>query len=401
MLKDDADLIASLRVFMTTLIAYPVPDELPDPAEIFEPGLTFGAFADGELVGTAQSFSSSLVLPGGGRVRQAAVTDVGVLATHTRQGLASALLQRQLEQIAERGQPIATLHASEAVIYERFGYGIATTSATVELVRARARLRPGVATGGPVRMVPARTSWDLLARIYATAASQVGAMERFSYWWRGQSVFGSSGPGPLYAAVHGKPGAEDGFVRYRPVTKGSWLGNQDRMIEVTDFVAGTPAAHAGLVRFLLSIDLVDRVLLHTMPADHSIEKLVFDERSVRTTAVGDELWLRLIDVEAALGARSYRRVGGDGDSVAIGVHDERLPANTGVYVVSAGGVQRSTTTSPDLSLDVAALATVYLGGTRWWQLAAGGRVHEHTPGALATAEALFAADRLPFCGTLF
>jgi predicted acetyltransferase len=393
-LTDPGEILRALEVFCASVVFMAVPTGGGEITEYAEPGRTLGAFVDGTMVGTAASFTSSLVVPGGARLPHAAVTDIGVLPTHTRRGLAGALIRRQLGQIAARGEIVATLRASEAVIYERFGYGIATSVAAVEVTVAGAKLRPGIPAGGPVRFVDPKTSWDLLAGI-CTPADRPGAIERYRYWWNGVRYAVDHDKGANYVVVHGPTGAEDGFVRYHPIANEHWFSSRDRAIAVRDFVANTVQAQHELLRFLLSIDLLHRIELQTLPVDHSIEKLVFDERAVRTT-IRDETWLRLIDVEAALDARSYRGPG----SVVIGVTDVQLPSNSGNYVVSADGAKRTDATA-QLSVDVAALATVYLGGTRWWQLASAGRVHEHEAGALSVAEELFATDRPPYCGTMF
>jgi predicted acetyltransferase len=393
-LTDPDDIKTALKVFCTSLIAMaPPPDDVPI-TDFSEPGRTLGAFVDGELVGSASSFTSRIVVPGGARIAHAAVTDIGVLPTHARRGLGSALIRRQLQQFAERGELVATLRASEAVIYERFGYGIASAAATVELSTARRALRPGVPAGGPARFVDPKTSWDLLERIYANGSDdRAGTIDRLGSWWRMQAFYQDKGP--TFVVVHGEPGTEDGYLRYRPLTTEHWASNTDRTLVVNDFIARSPQAHYGLLRFLLSVDLVHRVVLDTMPVDHSIEKLLLDERAARTTSIEDETWLRLIDVPAALKARSYRGTG----SVVLEVTDALLPQNAGRYLISAAGAER-TTAPADLTVDVAALAAVYLGGTRWWQLAASGRVAGPLI-ALALADDLFSTDLLPFAGTMF
>jgi predicted acetyltransferase len=410
-LSDEKELTKALEVFLTSIVGLSIPTDELAILEIVEAGRPLGVFVPGpggeaELVGTAGSFTSKLTVPGGAQVPMAAVTDVGVLPTHTRRGLASALLRQQLQQAAERAEIVATLRASEATIYERFGYGIASSTAAVELQGSRAGVRPTLPAAersgdrgsgsDQVRLVDARASWDLLAGIYA-AGSGTGRIERPRLWWNGHRSAAGRNKDPLYVIVHGAPGAEDGYARYRPTSTGHWLASTDRAIVVDDLVANTAQARLGLLRFLLSIDLVHRLVFNKLPVDHGLGKLLVDERALRTTGIDDETWLRLIDVPAALSARTYRP---GPDAVTIGVNDELLPANTGRYRVSASGVQR-TDDAPDLSLDVAGLATVYLGGTPWWQLAEAGRVTQHGTGALAIAEHLFGTDRAPFAGTMF
>jgi predicted acetyltransferase len=426
-LTEEKQLTKALEVFLTSLVGIPVPESEAGILDFVEAGRPLGAFLPGsdgepELVGTVGSFTSGLIVPGGARVPMAGVTDVGVLPTHTRRGLASALLRRQLQQIAERGEIVASLRATEATIYERFGYGIASATAAVEVDVARARIRPTVPVdvAGPadrsgstdrpgstdrsggeaesdraIRFVDPRTSWELLAGIYAKD-SVVGRVERPKLWWNGHQSAASRNKSPLYAVVHGPAGAEDGYLRYHPTSTGPWLDSSDRTIVIDDLVAHNRQAYLDFLRFLFSIDLVQRIVFGKLPVDHSLEKLVLNERAVRTTGINDETWLRLIDVQAALSARTYR----GSETVTIAVIDELLPANTGSYRIRGSEVER-TDAAPDLSLDVAALASVYLGGTRWWQLGDAGRVVEHRAGALAAADQLFGTDRQPFAGTMF
>jgi predicted acetyltransferase len=394
-LTDALDVGKSLEVFLTAMVGLPAPVD-GEASDFAEPGRTLGAYvAPGQLVGTAGSFSSWLVVPGGARVPQAAVTDVGVLPTHTRRGLASALVRRQLEQCAARGEIIATLRASEAVIYERFGYGVASSIATVDLTVARAQLRPTVPHGGQVRLLDPKQSVDLMARVYA-GASWTGAIDRPSYWWRARAAMQEQNREPDYLVVHGLPGAEDGYARYRPSDVSTWFRSRDRTAVVYDLVAHSPQAYYGLLRYLLSIDLLQRIVFDPFPVDHSIEKLLLDERAAVTNGIRDETWLRLIDVPAALGARTYRHPG----PLTIEVFDDQLRANTGRYVISSSGVARTDAT-PQLTVDVAGLGSVYLGGTRWWQLARAGRVIEHQEGSISLADQLFGTDRAPFSGTMF
>jgi hypothetical protein len=54
-----------------------------------------------------------------------------------------------------------------------------------------------------------------------------------------------------------------------------------------------------------------------------------------------------------------------------------------------------------LRCDVTALGSVYLGGFTWAQLRRALRVEELRNGAIARADALFRADRAPWCVEIF
>jgi predicted acetyltransferase len=186
-LDGEDELIAAANLFRTAMIGFPPLSNL-SPGQItklLEPGRTVGAFIDDQLVGTADGVTSGLTLPGGVVVGHAAVTHIGGLPSFTRKGIATELIQHQLRDIAARGEVVATLRASEATIYERYGYGVASSSQTVEVQTARAELRPHVGTGGPVRLVDTAQAWDLLPRIYAeNRSSRPGTIDRPEVWWR-------------------------------------------------------------------------------------------------------------------------------------------------------------------------------------------------------------------------
>lgn len=389
---DPGEVRAAGEIFRTAMVGLP---PLPDGADgLVEPGRTLGARLDGQLVGAVDSYTSWLVVPGGQRLPHAAVTHVGVLPTHTRRGVVSALLRRQLADIAERGEVVASLRATQGGIYERFGYGVAGSYATLEVDRRQARLRDTVPQGGPVRYLDAESRWEKLAKIYAAAdISWSGAIDRPPYWWRFQELAaGNAG----WTVVHGDSGAEDGFLRYRPSDSTGWPRNPQRTIVVDDWVATTPAAYRGLLRHLLTHDIVDRIVVTFAPVDSPLRHLFTDERVVTVAGVHDETWLRLVDVRAALQRRSYR----EAPAVVLAVTDDILPANTGSYRITADAVTR-VDAPPDLTTDVAALAAVYLGGSTWQQLALAGRISENRSGAIEDADNLFTTTSAPFAGTYF
>ncbi|AFJ33136.1 GNAT family N-acetyltransferase [Mycobacterium sp. MOTT36Y] len=398
-LDSEDDLIAAANVFRTAMVGFPPLTGLA-PGQIttlLEPGRTVGAFADGRLVGTADALTSRLTLPGPAIVGHAAVTHIGVLPSFTRRGIATALIRHQLRDFAARGEVVATLRASEATIYGRYGYGVASSSQSVEVHTARAGLRRGVGTGGRVRLLDTAQAWELLPRIYAeNRPARPGTIDRPQSWWQGVRLRAESDPGAAYVAVHGEPGSESGFVRYRPIDTERWFVSDQRTIVVEDFFAPTAEAYLGLLRFLLGLDLVDRVLFWMLPLDDPLPWLVADRRAVRVTAVHDETWLRIIDVAAALSARSY---GGDG-AVTIAVNDPAMPANSARFAIAADGVT-VTDRQPDVTVDVEGLGAVLLGGTTWRDLAVAGLARADDPEALTAADRLFAVPEAPHAGFYF
>jgi len=398
-LDSEDDLIAAANVFRAAMVGIPPLSNLP-PGQItklLEPGRTVGAFVGGQLVGTADAATSRLTLPGGAIVEHAAVTHIGVLPSFTRKGIATALMDHQLLDIAARGEVVATLRASEATIYERYGYGVASSSQTVEVQTARAARRPGIGAGGPVRLLDEAETWDVLPRIYAgNRPSRPGTIDRPGVWWQGLRLRTELSSGASYVAVHGGPGSESGFTRYRPVDTDAWFVSDQRTIVVEDFFAPTTEAYLGLLRFLLGLDLIDRVVFWSLPVDDPLPWLLLDRRAVRVTAVHDETWLRIIDAQKALAARGYV---GDG-AVAIAVDDPLLANNSAAFTITGDGAEQ-TGRRAQLHVGVAGLAAVLLGGTTWRGLAVAGLARAADPAALVVADRLFAVREAPYAGYFF
>ena len=396
---EDAELRAANTLFFGTLHAPRLPDEKWEYwADSYESGRVLGAFADRQLIGTALSWSSGLALPGGGVLPMAAVSGVGVRADHTRRGVLTGLMRTQLAAIADAGQPQAALHASEPVIYGRFGYGVAAIARTTRIVRRRAVLRPDVPPrAGEVFHLDADQAMKLLPAAYERAFGQrPGMMLRSAGWWRTSYESRLRTGEHVQVVVHTGADGPDGFLSYAP--REHVLPNQpfpSTWLRVTDFHAASPAVANDLWRYVLGVDLADEIVAYSRPLDEPLEAMLVDQRAVQAE-FDDDLWLRLVDVPAALAGRTYR----DADPVVIEVRDRLLPAYAGRYRIGPQGVER-TTDRAGLVLDVDALAMLYLGSTRASALAGIGRVEAIEPAALARADRLFGTDAAACCGTMF
>ena len=118
-------------------------------APIIPAGTVHAAFEDGQIIGGAGAYLFETTVPGPRQVTTAGVMGVGVLPTHRRRGALTELMRAQLADAHERGEPLATLYASEGGIYGRFGYGLASLAANMDLPKEHARLRPGSRRGPP------------------------------------------------------------------------------------------------------------------------------------------------------------------------------------------------------------------------------------------------------------
>ncbi len=328
----------------------------------------------------------------------AAVTQVGVRADHTRRGLLSALMRAQLDDLLTRGEVLAALRASEARIYGRFGYGVATRARQVRVRRTGRGLRPAAPVGGSVRLLAPHEFASVSAAVHdRIVLGRPGMITRGETWWRPPAERAQRDKRSVIAAVHTGQAGEDGFV----VATAARGDLATRPLEVEDLHADGVCAAAALWRFLLDVDLIAEVSAWGRPLDEPLDLLLADPRDLTVAGVEDEVWLRLVDVPAALAARAF----GDAGPVLLGVHDPMLDNNAGVYRIAGGTAERveplGGPVAPQLECDVAALAMAYLGDRRPAELAATGWWTVHDPAALERADAAFATNVVPWCGTMF
>ena len=383
-LNDEAQFRAHATVFRRAMHWGPPTDEqwqvvLPS----YEPGRALAAFEGDEMIGTTQSYASSLVVPGGAVVPHSAISRVGVRADYTRRGVLTALMREQLSTLPD---PVATLRASEGRIYGRFGYGMAGRWRTV-VIDAKRAVIPGNPTGR-VRMLDQDTADKLLPELHeAVGLTKPGQIGRWPGWWARARDRKSDAENSV-TVVHSGPDGDDGFLTYKVSENREFV----HKLSIEDFVWANDDAWRDLWIYVTRLDLVDKVEIE-LALDEPVSWLFEDPRVVNTTEVFDEIWLRLVDVPRMLQARRY----GVADPVVIEVGDKLLPANDGRYRVSPDGVER-VDAEADIAIPVDLLGAVYLGDTTFSQLAATKWI-EGT--RLADADALFAVPQKPFCGTFF
>lgn len=355
----------------------------------------FGAFDGGVPIGVVGSYDTEIAVPGGNRVPVAAVDGVGVRADRTRRGVLTAMMRTQLDYLAGRGFALACLHASEPTIYGRFGYGVGALGKTVSIARPAARLHDALLPSGEVRLLSAEEAVKEIPSLYQRIGlHRPGMIGRPDMWW--PMVHDQHVRRDHVVAVHSGPDGDDGFVSYKAVDQGTIQGPHRKVLSVRELHAATDTARVELWRYLLSVDLVSEVHARYRPVDEPLALMVTDPRHAATTEVGGDLWVRLLDVGAALSARTYR----DAGTVVLDVTDRRLPVNTGRYEVGAAGARR-TEAAAGLSLDVDVLAMLYLGGWSATALVQAGRITVHDPAAVSRADELFTTIAAPWCGTYF
>lgn len=369
---------------------------------------TWGARADGRWVATLATEPRVLTVPGPDAgttdLPADALTAVTVAATHRRRGVLTRMIGASLAAAKERGDALSMLLAAEWPIYGRFGYAPATRTARYTYFPRAVTAK--VAPSGPavrLRQVGREEAGRIGERLFdAARRARAGQVDRPHDWWANlhglDGYLPPRGRQPVYVVREGPDGV-DGLVAWH-VTRDFDLNGDMGAIEVDELISLGPDAYRDLWSYLSGVDAIGEIVLPNRPVDEPVRWLLADGRALRETYAGDHVWLRLLDVPAALSARCYAVPGrlrlevvDDGAGYANGSFDlDGGPDGARCAVTSAGA---------DLRLSHRALASAYLGGHRLRELAITGDVEELTAGAIARADAMFAAPLAPWTATEF
>jgi predicted acetyltransferase len=346
------------------------------------------AALDGEsVVGTAATFRYPVTLPGGNHLFTSGVTFVSVLPTHRRRGVLTAIMRRTLGDAHERGEPLASLWASETMIYGRYGFGESVEAVSYRIKRARSAFSAPVEPSGRVRLVDVEEALSLLPDFHASI-DWVGKFGRDAGHWRSWTMwdpeFDREGYTKRRIAVYEESGSVLGYTFYR--TKWS-------RVRVDELVAQAPGARVALYRFLFGIDLMDEIELRAHRADEPLRWMLDDTRALRRHK-SEYMWFRLLDLPACLEGRTYGVPG----RIVFDVTDSFAPWNQGRWVLETDGGRATcspTDGEPDLELDTSVLAALYMGGRSAPTMAAAGLI-KGSEEAVVHLDAMFRTAEAPW-----
>jgi predicted acetyltransferase len=361
----------------------------------------FAPFDGERMVGTSGIFTMNLKVPGG-ELPTGGVTFVTVLPSHRRQGLMSGMMRRMIDDCHSRGEPLAALWAAEGTIYQRFGFGMATICLNLEAEARSVGFAREWPREGSFRMLPVGEGRELVAPIYEAArAERCGFFARPPEWWEGVLPFvekDAKGGAARRLVVYETADGPEAYAVYK--IKSEWIGRGPKSEAVVDeAIASTPRGTREIWRYLLELDLVRTVKTWKLPFDHPLFALAAEPRRLGTT-MGDGLWLRIVDVGAALEGRTYGIDGRGSGQLTIELRDDYCPWNAGRWRIQvADGRARAARTdaAADLALDANDLACLFMGGYAATGLATAARVVELRPGSLVVADGLFPTPLKPWC----
>jgi predicted acetyltransferase len=359
------------------------------------------AFDGDRIVGTSGVFTMRMSVPGG-NLPTGGVTFVAVLPSHRRRGLMSGMMRLMIDDCHSRGEPLAALWAAEGAIYQRFGFGMATVSMYLEAETRSVGMAWDWEREGSCRLLPAGEGRDVVTPVYETAKLRRGGfLDRPADWWTAILPLvekDARGGEARHLVVYEANGGPEAYAVYK--VKADWNGRgPNATLIVEEAIGSTPRGTREIWRYLFEVDLVRTLKAGRLPADHPLFSLAAEPRRLGATS-GDGLWLRIVDIAAALEGRTYGVNGRGSGSLTIELRDEYCPWNAGRWQIEVrDGKARVARTDgvAELSLGTNELASLYLGGFTATALAESGRVAELQPGGLSVADALFPTPLKPWC----
>jgi predicted acetyltransferase len=359
---------------------------------------TYVPFDGVEMVGTAAAFTFDISLPGGSETRMGGLTMVTVRPTHRRRGLLRRIIQAHFDDCRERDEALSGLWASESSIYGRFGYGNAAPVVDVTIDGPKVGVPPGP---DEVRFVDLEQARQILPPLYDRSyRDRPGQLARSRGWWE-YRLFddpkewrrGASARRHVVAYRNGEP---VGYTWFRQKSK--WEDAVAAGTVMAGEVIGTDAAaRLSLWSFLCSVDLFPTVVASDLPPDFDLQWQVANPRVIKRHTV-DGHYVRVLDVPKALEARGYTAT----DSIVLEVHDPMGIAG-GTYRLDAspaGAQCGASSESPDVSLDVRTLSSLYLGAEGAGPLGRVGRISGE-PAAVRRLGALLRSDVAPCCREVY
>ena len=377
------------------------PNETENTKALCEYDRTLAGFDGEEIVSTTGIFSFEMTVPGGS-LPTAGVTWVSVKPTHRRQGLLTNMMRQQLSDIRDRNEPIAALWASESLIYGRFGYGLAAQCHALKIDRLRTKLAYEPPANGRTRLISRDEALATWPKVYdKVLPGQPGMYSRSETWWKHHTLPEKEGRGGRFGGrfyvVYEEDGEPLGYARYR--TREEEDNNAPAgVLGVQELMTATDSAYAGLWHYLFGIDLIGTIQARLRRVDEPLYWMLADPRRLVRTP-NDSLWVRVVDVPAALEARRYA----SDVSLVIDVRDPFCDWTEGRYQLEGGldgATCKRTDAGADITVNAEDLGAAYMGGTQLSLLARAGRV-DGDPDALRRADAAFGWTPLPWTPEVF
>jgi predicted acetyltransferase len=360
------------------------------------PDWTTLAFVDGQLATTLTTLPFTVRL-NGNPVKLGGVTAVGTLPNFRRQGLLRQVMTQALGEMRDRGQALAILWASMGAIYQRFGYGLASSQVRYSIDPRFARFEAPTRAAGSIELMEKEDAFPLIKQNYIEWCQDKNlTIHRSTVLWQASTLQARLKDHPVYCAVYRNA---DGEVRGHTVyqtNEGNFPDTgPDQVMTVSDFIARDMAAYRALWEYLCAHDLVRRIDLQA-PEDDPAPDLLLEPRMLNRKT-SDGIWMRVTDAEKALALRPY---GSRGELTIAISEDQCCPWNAGTYQMETDGTTtevRRTERAADITTTPHVLSSLISGYRPATHFARAGRLEAKDDAALRTADAIFKSKYAPYC----
>ena len=369
------------------------PDNVVATANL--PDWTLCALVDGKLVSSFTAIPFTM-RANGNAVALAGVSTVGTQPEYRRQGLLRRIQTQAFADMRDRGQSVAALWASQAAIYQRYGYAMTTVLRSYHVDTTDIGFHDGVWGSGCVERLSVNDAFDVIKSIYIRfVENRTCYLHRSKALWLQNAMEEIEGQGPIHAGVHyDEEGKADGYIIYTLRANKVDHATRGQEIIIRDMAWLSMNGYRSMWEWLKRHDLVGRVSYQTAAADDPAVELFAEPRLLH--GVDHEgIWLRVVDATGALGDRAYSSEG----EITIGLTDDPLtPWNNRSIRLEASpeGAHVTSSKSADLQTSAKALASLYSGFRTARQLRAWGLI-EGEDHVIDTADRLFASSHAPHC----
>lgn len=320
--------------------------------------------ADGDTIaGSGGVDSFDMTLPGGVQLPVGGIGYITTSPTHRRRGIQRNIMKRIHDDARDRGDAATILWASQSLLYGRYGYGNTIPVHNWQIDLRHGAFEHAPSWSGHYVKAEREEAIPMMTEAYErTRPNRAGMITRTAKRWQYE--------------IHPVHTKDEFFIMYLEgddcLAYARYTIDQDPEDEfsgtmhVVEAVAATDAAHAALWRFLLDQELVDEIKAHARPVDDPLVWMLAEPRRLNRKLT-DAIWLKFLDIPAMLEGRTYPAE----DSLVIQVTDAESKEITTYELQTGpeGGKVRTTSASPDLVMNEAELATIYLGAAQCSMLA--------------------------------
>ncbi len=342
----------------------------------------------------------------GKAMAMAGISTVGTRPEYRRMGLLRKIMTRAFAEQKERGQSIAGLWASQAAIYQRYGFTQAGMNRnyavdSVDIALAMDGSNAALALPMVTRYTPVH-GLDAAREVYKNfIAQRTGYLHRGKSLWLNNTLDETTPDGPVYIAIAGTLEAPLGYIVY--TLRANLVDNRARSqeIKIRDFAWLDLAAYQSLWQFIGKHDLVGRVVWANAPMDDPALALFQEPRMLHSRDT-EASWWRIVDAPNALAQRGYSV----GEDIKIGIAgDDLAPWNNGCWhlrsegdgtgVGFAASVQ-ACSDAPQVTLSIKSLTAIFSGMHRAQDLANWGLLGGQASD-IARLDRIMATQYAPHC----